>query len=207
MTSYNKECFTFVDGEWRTGMLSLNDERYFAAIAHLESSCLGGEMFKQIVSGGMNRDQDSTPRYLNSLEVLTGSGWKKDLLPVMPVKIYSHCMVAINSTFLMVIGGFQNGSHFKRNTYFLDLNKSSWLEGPLLQTGRNGHRCSRIRLNASVTSQYGVIVVGGINTTVTNPKPISSTEILDERSNEWRPGPEMPFGLAGSGIFSQTYVS
>jgi hypothetical protein len=181
--------------------MSLNEDRYFAAISQLENSCFGDEIFKQIVSGGMNHNEDLTPRYLNSLEVLTENGWRKDVLPVMPVQIYSHCMVAINSTFLMVIGGFQNGTHFKNNTYFLDLNKSSWFEGPPLRTGRNGHRCSRIRLNdSSVTSQYGVIVVGGINSTVTNPKPIASTEILDDGSNEWRPGPELPFGLAGSGI-------
>ncbi len=95
-----------VDGEWQKQM-SLNEERYFAAILQLENSCFGGERFKQVVSGGMNHDQDSAPRYLNSIEVLTKNGWKKDVLPAMPVEIYSHCMVAINSTFLMVIGGFQ----------------------------------------------------------------------------------------------------
>jgi len=45
---------------------------------------------------------------LATAEILTDSGWEL-FSPSLPVKIYSHCMVLLNSTAALVIGGFQNG--------------------------------------------------------------------------------------------------
>ncbi len=45
---------------------------------------------------------------LSATEVLTESGWQV-ISPSFPVTVYFHCMVLLNLTAAMVIGGIQNG--------------------------------------------------------------------------------------------------
>jgi hypothetical protein len=57
-----------------------------------------------VVSGlGLNNEG------LSTAEVLTEKGWKQ-MGPSLPVNILGHCMVHVNSTTVMVIGGIQNGT-------------------------------------------------------------------------------------------------
>ncbi len=44
---------------------------------------------------------------LGSAEMLTEEGWESNI-PSLPVTIFGHCMVTVNSTTVMVIGGYQN---------------------------------------------------------------------------------------------------
>ena len=47
-----------------------------------------------------------TKGQLNTVEILTKNGWKTNV-PVLPVKVDLHCMVQLNSTTVMLIGGIQ----------------------------------------------------------------------------------------------------
>ncbi len=76
----------------------MNSVRANAAAAQLQDGRL-------LVTGGF----DGTDYNLNSAEILTKEGWESNI-PFLPVTIRLHCMVTVNQTTVMVIGGYQNGS-------------------------------------------------------------------------------------------------
>jgi hypothetical protein len=64
-------------------------------------------------------------------------------------------------------------------------------EGPELKFKRSYHRCGKIRRNKE-SQEMSIIVAGGSDGAFSF---LSSVEILDEGSNEWQTGPELPFGI------------
>jgi hypothetical protein len=108
----------------------------------------------------------------------------------------SNCIVLQNSTTAFLIGGGPQETEYSPNSYFLNTAASTleWIQGPTLNYGRDSHSCARIRKGNS--NKFSIIVVGGYNGTF-----MTSVEILDESSNEWRIGPDLP-----KGIFLSTLV-
>jgi hypothetical protein len=100
-------------------------------------------------------------------------------------------MVLLNSTTAYLIGGTQQGVRSSSNSYLLNTaaNSQEWFKGPALNYGRAYHKCARIRKDSS--SRFSIIVVGGNNGT----DDMKSVEILDEGENQWRNGPDLPFGI------------
>jgi hypothetical protein len=119
--------------------------------------------------------------------MLTEEGWESNI-PSLPVTIYAHCMVTVNSTTVMVIGGFQN-NQYSGKTFYFTYGEESWTEGPELKIERRDHRCGKIRRNKE-SQEMSIIVAGGYDGSY-----LSSVEILDEGSSEWQTGPELPFGI------------
>jgi hypothetical protein len=153
--------------------------RVYAAAAQLQDG-------KLLVTGGL----DSSGSYLNSAEMLTEEGWESNI-PSLPVTIYAHCMVTVNSTTVMVIGGSQDGQ-ISGKTFYFTFGEESWTEGHELKNNRLYHSCGMIRKNKE-SQAMSIIVAGG-----RDGSSLSSVEILDEGSNEWQTGPELPFGIEGS---------
>jgi hypothetical protein len=89
----------------------------------------------------------------------------------------------------MAIGGIQNGQ-YSGKTFYFTFGEESWTEGPELKNKRAGHSCGKIRRNKE--SQDCFIIVAGGNDGFSF---LSSVEILDEGSNEWQTGTELPFGI------------
>ena len=54
---------------------------------------------------------------LSVVEILTDNGWE-EFSPSLPVDIYQHCMVLMNSTAALVISGLQNGG-YSAQTYLI----------------------------------------------------------------------------------------
>ncbi len=92
------------------------------------SSAIGGLGFKgnPILCGGYQNDVLTNKCYtlenndwgtLNSAEMLTENGWESNI-PSLPVTIVGHCMVTVNSTTVMVIGGWRNDQIFGKTFYF-----------------------------------------------------------------------------------------
>ncbi len=125
--------------------------------------------------------------------MLTEEGWKSNI-PSLPVTISGHCMVTLNSTTVMAIGGWQNNQDFSGKTFYFTLGEESWTEGPELKNKREGHICGKIRRNKE-SQEMSIIVAGGSD----DSSYLSPVEILHEGSNEWQTGPELPFGI----IYSQ----
>ncbi len=128
----------------------------------------------------------------DTVKVLTQQGWKT-LPQRLPVEIQRHCSVLVNSTTVMIIGGFQNFS-LSSDTFFFNTENEIWRAGPQLKNNRYWHSCGRIRKN-SQSQDFSIIVGGGITEDGNGWLFLSSVEILDLGANEWRKGPNLPFGI------------
>jgi hypothetical protein len=100
-------------------------------------------------------------------------------------------MVTVNSTTVMVIGGYQN-EKISGKTFYFTFGEESWTEGPELKNKRVLLSCGKIRRNKD-SQEMSIIVAGGYDGSY-----LSSVEILDEGSNEWQTGPELPFKIRSS---------
>ena len=178
---YLKECYNYENGNWNQG-ISMNEGRYLAASLSIFQGLL--------VTGGTGSAQ-------NSSEIQTSDGWQY-FLPSLPVNIFFHCMVQINSTTIMVIAGAQNGNYSAVQTFLLETGKDDWIEGPPLLSGRHAQSCGKIRQSID-NPQLSVIVVGGHD----GSKDINSTEILDVGASEWRRGPDLPEGISCSELLEE----
>jgi hypothetical protein len=163
------------NNEW-VSSASMNSVRVEAAAIQLQDG-------KLLVTGGHDGSAS-----LNGAEMLTEEGWETNI-PNLPVTIYYHCMVTVNSTTVMAIGGYQNYD-YSGKTFYFTFGEESWTEGPELKNKRASHSCGKIRRNKE-SQEMSIIVAGGY----AYGSSLSSVEILDEGSNGWQTGPELPFGI------------
>ncbi len=176
----SNKCYSLENNVW-VSSASMNSVRVFAAAAQLQDG-------KLLVTGGYF----GSSSVLNSAEILTEQGWESNV-PSLPVTIYAHCMLPVNSTTVMVIGGIQNGE-YSGKTYFLTIGEERWMEGPELKNKRIGHSCGKIRRNKK-SQEISIIVAGGY---INYFSSLSSVELLVKISNEWQTGPELPIGIYNS---------
>ena len=102
--------------------------------------------------------------------------------PDLPMALYAHAMVAINSTCSMVIGGGEDGTwHIFPLTYFYDHNEGEWINGPSLMQAREQHAAGIV--TDEVTGEHFVTVTGGYPY---GGHSLDSTEILQD--GEWVQG-------------------
>ncbi len=173
----SNKCYSLENNQW-VSSASMNSIRSSAAAAQLKDK---GQL---LVTGGY----DGSGTHLNSAELLTEEGWESNI-PFLPNTITRHCMVTVNSTTVMAIGGRQN-NQCSGKTFYFTFGEESWTEGPELKIERGYHSCGKIRRNKE-SQEMSIIVAGGYD----GSPYLSSVEILDEGSNEWQTGPELPFGI------------
>ncbi len=174
--AYSNKFYSLENNEW-VSSASMNSVRFAAAAAQLQDG-------KLLVTGGT----DASFSDLNSAEMLTEDGWESNI-PSLPVTIRYHCMVTVNLTTAMVIGGYQN-YQYSGKTFFFTFGEENWTEGPELKNKRVDHSCGKVRRNKE-SQEMSIIVAGGQD----GSSYLSSVEILHEGSNEWQTGPELPFGI------------
>ncbi len=138
----------------------MNENRYSAAAAALP----GGQL---LVTGGLNQPIIN----VNSTELLTETGWE-NTVPFLSFTIAHHCMVTVNSTTVMAIGGSQGGS-YSGKTHYYSTGTNSWTEGPQMKYSRDFLSCGRIRRDQE-SQEMSIIVAGGYNF-----DPLAVVEILD----------------------------
>ena len=145
----SKECHIYENGAW-SQFHDLIEPRTFTASVTLESLTKNSKTI--FVLGGNS---------LNTAEMATEHGWET-VLPNVPVNtIDFHCMVQLNSTTVMVIGGSQGRESQSPKTYFFNMESKVWSEGPQLHYGRSGHGCATIRRD-NQSDLFSVIVAGGV---------------------------------------------
>jgi hypothetical protein len=120
---------------------------------------------------------------------LQRGGWESQI-PSLPFTFATGCMVIVNSTTLMIIGGKQNDK-LSGKTFYFNFGGQSWNDGPELKYKREGHSCGRIRRDKDSQEISVIVVAGGDGFS----DYFSSVEILNESSNTWTTGPELPFGI------------
>jgi hypothetical protein len=169
----NKKWFS----NYYASSMSMSLARYAAAAATFQND-------KILVTGGWTNLGS-----LNSVEIFEEFYAWKTTNPYLPVTFSEHCLVALSSTTVMAISGRQNGQHSGKTFYFT-VGDVKWTEGPELKNKRSYQSCGRIRKDKE-SQEMSVIVAGGHD----GLSYLSSVEILDEGSNEWRSGPELPLDV------------
>jgi hypothetical protein len=104
--------------------------------------------------------------------------------PDLPHKVGYHCLVSLNDSTVILIGGMQNGLYLEdTNTFYYNNDNKTWTEGPSLINGRFWHSCALFKnpLNGNAET---VIVTGGYNDKGT----LVSTEFLNLDSDSWTLG-------------------
>jgi hypothetical protein len=178
--TFSNKCFSLEGNKW-TPSPSLNIARVWAAAS---PSPYPSKSQKLFVTGGTDETRDG----LNTTEVLTEQGWKT-LEQKLPALIEDHCSVLVNATTVLIIGGMQNDS-VPTNTYYFNTENEIWTEGPSFKNRRFSHSCGKIRTN-NQSQEFSIIIAGGYD----GAPYLSSVEILDSGSKEWRKGPELPLGI------------
>ena len=178
------DCYSYEDGVWNSSS-SMTTSRSNAA-ASLSPFPNGADNL--FVTGGVTGSQ-----YLKTAEALSDDGWQQ-ISTSLPVTISQHCMVILNSTTVLIIGGLQSG-YLSPKTYFFNTEINEWVKGPKLLLSRNNIGCGKLRKDNG-SSQYSVIVAGGYD----GSSSMSSVEILDVGASEWRTGPNLPIDLYGASM-------
>ena len=172
-------CYSLNNNEWKTSQ-NMNSARLNAAAAQLQDGRL-------LVTGGY----DNSGNKLKTAEILTENGWESNIL-YLTVTITSHCMVTVDATTVMVIGGNQNNK-ISGNTFYFNFGDGTWTDGPALKNKRGFQSCGKIRKDKE-SQEMSIIVVGGDD----GSSYLSSVEILDAGSQEWRAGTPLAFDIRAS---------
>jgi hypothetical protein len=175
-------CYTLKNNAWASSV-SLKSPRYSAVATQLQDGTL-------LVTG----DTLENGYLFDSVELLTEVGWESKI-PSLPIPLYSHCVVVVSSTTVMVIGGYYKDGIkdvTSGRTFYFNFGKGKWTEGPALKNARRDHSCTTIRRDKDSQSM-SIIVSGGFDVDLAQ---LSSVEILDEGSNVWRAGPEFPIKIS-----------
>ena len=174
------DCSTYEDGVWNS-FPSMTTPRSFAAASTAPPSDGAHSLY---VTGGQ-----AEGKYPNTLEVLSDDGWHQLTTPLPVETIDRHCMVLLNLTTVMIIGGTQGESNYSTNTYFFNTDNGEWVAGPMLFSSKYLLSCGKI-LNDSQSHKESVIVAGGCD-----PYASSSVDILDLGASKWRKGPNLPIPI------------
>ncbi len=172
-----KKCFSYKGASWQESA-PLKTGRIYSSSSL--SPFLQNPHSLLVVGGGGD---------VNTLEHFSVNDWRMDL-PKLPVTIQYGCMIKINSTTVMVIGGNQN-KQISDKTFFLTKNRSVWIDGPKLLIPRRVLVCGMIQSDKA-SSRFTAIVVGGFD----GGNVLATSEILNEETGKWRVGPELPVEAA-----------
>jgi hypothetical protein len=164
------DCFSINEGGARATS-KLTHTRAFAASVVWNSTTLwltGGDI------GGSG--------YTNSTEFVQLIGTTPG--PDLPLEVVHHCLVALNDTTVLLVGGWTRTR--SKATFFYNTDHKTWTKGPLLITGRSNHACALFKspLNGNTDT---VIVTGGVG----ENEELRSTEFLNLDSsfrNSWKSG-------------------
>jgi len=177
------DCYALQNQSW-TKISSLNECRRYPA-----SALVSLERKEEVLTiiGGKGGSA-----VLQSVESFDGTDWEQEKLSELPNGVWEHCLVKINSTTLLLVGGSETTGGLNAPvsaTHFDDLNENQWIPGPALNVARAGAGCGILNWMNPQTNQIEKIVVaaGGYKS--------STTELLYvDRIGDysWNMGPSFP---------------
>jgi hypothetical protein len=173
------DCFA-INGTAVEAKLKLTQPRSYAASVVINGNNLW-------MTGGR---LGSGPTKTTELVSLTGTRPGPDL----PLEVYYHCLVSLNDTTVLLIGG--NDGTRSKATFYFNSDSETWTPGPSLITGRSAHSCALFKSPLHGHTDT-VIVTGGYN----NGDFLKSTEWLQlDSTNSWTSGPDLPKPTDGAAI-------
>ncbi len=145
------------------------------------------------VTGGYNDQIETTFKSTDLVSIsdnngaLTGASFTIKPGPNLPETVAKHCLVKLNSSTAMMIGGDNELDPVKRKTFFLDIQTGRSLPGPELNMARCWHKCG-VLLDPGDGNHQVVLAAGGLNGDY-----LKSTEMWVVGSNQgWTEGPDLP---------------
>ena len=154
------------------------------------------------ISGGNDMEDKSQEVYSNGT-ITEG--------PRLPERLTNHCVLAINKTTVLVIGGLKNDTGYaSKKTFGYNFELGQWYNGPDMLNERVDHACGVIKNSLNLM----VAVIGGYNNNQNGYLDSVEFAVLDEDTTstmtwEWKYGPQFPFKIAFStaiSINSKLYV-
>jgi hypothetical protein len=185
---FSCECYSYKNGAWKREA-PLNTCRGYHSSIVLKNPSSQTEEDIIFVSGGSNGIG------LSSVETYDGESWDQNRFANMPAVVSHHCLVKINDSMLMSIGGLINGRSIG-NTYFFDVMKNTWMVGPLMNTPRIDHSCGVMNWKNPSTGKMEKVVIAASGNEA-NGRWLSSVELLflgnyENNKAGWSIGPPLP---------------
>jgi hypothetical protein len=182
------DCFELKGGSW-VSIASLSECRHFASSSLSLQNGNGDELL--IVAGGYS----DFFGYKKSVEAFDGNKWSLEKVSPLPTGVGAHCMVRINESTLLSIGGYGASTGFSAQTNFYDSINNNWYAGPNLNVERSGNACGVLHWYNPDTDQNEkvIVVAGGYD----GSQFLSSTELLflnefETSQQGWVMGPNLP---------------
>jgi hypothetical protein len=163
------DCFA-IDGTAIEAAIKLHQARFEAASVVLHGDTLW-------ITGGRLYDYSSTSS--TEFVQLTGTTAGPDL----PLELGKHCLVSLNDTTVILIGGYLPDWSYSRATFYYNIDHQTWIEGPSLINKRGWHSFALFK-SPLHDYTHTVIVTGGFD----GGAALASTEFLNVDSNSWTTG-------------------
>ena len=98
-------------------------------------------------------------QWLSSSELIGPGGASEG--PELPIELTQHCMVRLDESRVMMIGGFDNTNYeTSANTHIYDFDSGTWSNGPALNQARKLLGCGSFS-SAAHGGKTMVVVAGG----------------------------------------------
>jgi hypothetical protein len=116
-------CHSYGNQSWQS-IPSLRECKFGSASADLANPNMN-ETNIILVTGGHNGSLVST------VESYDGKQWNQTMFVQLPEAVFYHCLVKINNTMLLQMGGSHGGGAAggTKNTYFFDTVQNKWISG------------------------------------------------------------------------------
>ena len=101
--------------------------------------------FENIINNFFEGRTKSSP--LPTAEIFTKDGWKKLDQDIPNGGVEDHCIVLVNSTSAMIIGGQKRNIEYSSETTLYHFDSNTWTRGPDLNIGRERHSCGMVKKN------------------------------------------------------------
>ncbi len=177
---YRSDCHSFKNGTWNQ-IASLSEQKYWSASA----TFLYGKDEILLMTGGKN----GTELY-STVESFDGQIWNRETFTDLPESVFLHCLVKINNSMLLQIGGSYYSTQTGK-TYFFDINENKWLPGPTLKQPRQFHSCGVMNwINPETGTEEKIVVVVGGNDEGSDRKGVELLYLNDLQTG-WVFGPSV----------------
>jgi len=149
-----------------------------------------------IISGG----SDNGDRALETTEIRRDDGSWQSFVVDLPEPTFRPCMVAINASQIILVGGINDDDEVISTVYLLDKTNigEGWQQKPSLKTKRKYHSCSLVY---DSDQNPFVVVAGGVNGGY-----LDSSELFDLRTETWSEGPKLPKATNGAKMIGPYHI-
>ena len=175
------DCFGYKQSEW-VSYPAISTCRYLSASAALTDQENGKTRF--VMAGGLNGSG-----FLSNVEAFNGETWSS--LPNLPSPVYGHCMVAINDTVLLSMGGYTSQGYISKPNFF-NSEMNEWSPGPDLNTPRRYFSCATVKIHLMVNWKKWLLLLEDTMVSTCHMLSCSTSTICQEAGNM---GLNFPFQL------------